>query len=99
MNLKLGSLFNQESIGLLSRDNLFSDDLYQIAMNITDPAGYTTSYGYNARWLPETITDTYNTTATNSSYRSAIGQPKTAKIANKLLLPLRPNRHPKRNDR
>ena len=31
MNLKLGSLFNQESIGLLSRDNLFSDDLYQIA--------------------------------------------------------------------
>ncbi len=51
------------------------------------------------QWLPETITDTYNTTATNSSYRSAIGQPKTAKIANKLLLPLRPNRHPKRNDR
>ena len=29
---------------------LFPDDLYQIAMNITDPAGYTTSYGYNARW-------------------------------------------------
>ena len=37
------------------RDNLVS---------ITDPAGYTTSYGYNAQWLPETITDTYNTTAT-----------------------------------
>ena len=44
---------------------IFSDDLYQIAINITDPAGYTTSYGYNARWQPETITDTYNTTATN----------------------------------
>jgi hypothetical protein len=82
MNLKLGSLFNQESIGLLSRDNLFPDDLYQIAINITDTAGYTTSYGYNARWLSETITDTYNTTATNPSYRSTIGQPKTAKAGN-----------------
>ena len=29
------------------------------------------------------VTDTYHTTATNSSYRSAIGQPKTAKAANK----------------
>lgn len=60
----------------------FLDDLYQIAINITDTAGYTTSYGYNARWLPETITDTYNTTATNPSYRSAIGQPKTVKAGN-----------------
>ena len=83
MNLKLGSLFNQESIGLLSRDNLFPDDLYQIAINITDTAGYTTSYGYNARWLSETITDTYNTTATNPWRRYAIGPTKTAKAANK----------------
>ena len=26
-------------------------------VSITDPAGYTTSYSYNAQWLPETITD------------------------------------------
>ena len=26
--------------------------------------GHTTNYGYNAQWLPETITDTYNTIAT-----------------------------------
>ena len=26
-------------------------------VSITDPAGYTTCYGYNAQWLPETITD------------------------------------------
>ena len=64
------------------KDLIFSDDLYQIAINITDPAGYTTSYGYNARWLPETITDTYNTTATNPSYRSAIRQSKTVKVDN-----------------
>ena len=82
MNLKLGSLFNQESIGLLSRDNLFSDVLYQIAINITDPAGYTTSYGYNARWLPETITDTYNTTATKPWHRYATGPTKTVKADN-----------------
>ena len=82
MNLKLGSLFNQESIGLLSRDNLFPDDLYQIAINITDTAGYTTSYGYNARWLPETIIDTYNTTATNPWRRYATRPTKTVKAEN-----------------
>ncbi|WP_349267262.1 MULTISPECIES: hypothetical protein, partial [unclassified Neisseria] len=27
-----------------------------MAISITDPAGYTTRYGYNAQWLPETIT-------------------------------------------
>ena len=66
-----------------ARDFYFSDDLYQIAINITDPAGYTTSYGYNARWLPETIIDTYNTTATTPWRKPAIGQPQTAKASNK----------------
>lgn len=27
--------------------------------------GHTTNYGYNAQWLPETITDAYNMTVTN----------------------------------
>ncbi|MGN6930389.1 RHS repeat protein, partial [Neisseria sp. P0015.S010] len=26
-------------------------------LRITDPAGYTPRYGYNAQWLPETMTD------------------------------------------
>ena len=31
--------------------------------------GHTTNYGYNAQWLPETITDAYNTIATPSWHR------------------------------
>ena len=67
----------------------FSDDLYQIAspegnvIAITAPAGYKTSYGYNAQWLLETITDTYNTTATTPWHRYATGPTKTAKADNK----------------
>lgn len=31
--------------------------------------GHTTNYGYNAQWLSETITDTYNTIATPPWHR------------------------------
>ena len=65
----------------------FSGDLCQIAISITDPVGYTTSYGYNAQWLPETITDTYNTIATTPWYRYATGPTKTTKAASKPTTP------------
>ena len=32
-------------------------------ISIIAPTCYTTRYSYNAQWLPEIVTDTYNTTA------------------------------------